>query len=62
MKKPDDLIFRKNDIPWLSDKNSTLQGEMCIDSKTENLKKTVKQYKCQIGFLTETNDGLVMNN
>ena len=35
---------------------------MCIDSETENLKKTVKQYKYQIGFLRETNDGLVMAN
>ena len=58
----DDLIFRKIDIAWLSDKNSTLQGEMCIDSKTENLNKNVKQYKYHIGFLSETNDGLVMTN
>ena len=35
---------------------------MCIDSETENLKKTVKQFKYQIGFLSETNDGLVMTN
>ena len=27
----DDLIFKKIDIPWLSDKTSTLQEEMCID-------------------------------
>ena len=35
---------------------------MCIDSKIENLQKTVKQNKYQIGFLSETNDGLVMTN
>ena len=35
---------------------------MYIDSKTENLKKTVKQYKYQIGFLSKTNYGLVMTN
>ena len=35
---------------------------MCIDSETENLQKIVKQYKYQIGFLSETNDGLVMTN
>ena len=58
----DDLIFKKIDIPWLSDKNSTLQGWMHIDSETKNLKKTMKQYKYQIGFLSETNDGLVMTN
>ena len=35
---------------------------MCIVSETENLKKTMKQFKYQIGFLSETNDGLVMTN
>ena len=49
-------------IPWLSDKTSTLQEGMCIDSETENLKKIVKQYKYQIDFLSETNKGLVMTN
>ena len=58
----DDLIFKKIDIPWFSDKTSTLQEGMCIDSKIENLQKTVKRYKYQIGFLSETNDGLVMTN
>ena len=46
----------------MSDKTSTLQEGMCIDSETENLQKTVKQYKYQIGFLSETNDRLVMTN
>ena len=32
-----DLIFKKIDIPWLSDKNSTLQGGMDIYSETKNL-------------------------
>ena len=50
-KEEDDLIFKKIDIPWMSDKTSTLQGGMYIDSETENLKKNVKQYKYQIGFL-----------
>ena len=58
----DDLTFKKIDIPWLSDKNSILQEGMCIDSETENLQKTVKQYKYQIGFLSDTNDVLVMTN
>ena len=35
---------------------------MGIDSDTENLHKTVKQYKYQIGFLSETNDGLILTN
>ena len=49
-------------IPWLSDKTATLQEGRCIDSDTENLQKTVKQYKYQMDFLTETNEGLVMTN
>ena len=58
----DDIIFRKMNIPWMSDKNSTLQEGMCIDSETENCQKTVNQYKYQIDFLSETNEGLVMTN
>ena len=58
----EDLIFKKIDIPWLSDKTSTLQEGMRIDSETENLQKTVKQYKYQIGFLSETNERLVITN
>ena len=61
-REEDDFIFKKNDIPWLSSKSSTLQGEMNIDSEIENLKKTLDQHKYQIGFLNETNDRLVMTN
>ena len=57
-----DLIFKQIDIPWLSDNTSTLQEEMWIDSEIENLQKTVKQYKYRIGFLSETNDRLVITN
>ena len=49
-REEDDLIFKKIYIPWLSNKTSTLQGGMYIDSETENLKKTVKQYNYQIWF------------
>ena len=35
---------------------------MCIDLETVKLKKIVKRYKYQIGFLSETNDGMVMTN
>ena len=56
------MIFRKMNIPWVSDKNSTLREGTCIDSETENLNKIVKQYKYQIDFLSETNKGLVMTN
>ena len=33
-----------------------------MDSEIENLKKTMEQYKYQVGFLSETNDRLVMTN
>ena len=58
----DDLIFKKFDIPWLSNQGSTLQGEGHIDSEIENLKKTMEQHKSQICFLNETNDRFVMKN
>ena len=32
----DDLIFRKFNIPWLSDKTSTAKDGLCIDSEIEN--------------------------
>ena len=35
---------------------------MNIDSKIENLKKTLDQHKYQIGFLNDTNDRLEMTN
>ena len=43
-------MFREMNIPWL------------LDSDTENLQKTVKQYKYQMDFLTKTNEGLIMTN
>ena len=58
----DDLIFRKMNIPWLSDNTSTTKEGLCIDSEIENLQKIVKQWKYQINFLNETNEGLVMTN
>ena len=33
-----------------------------MDSEIENLKKTMEQFKYHIGFLSETNDRLVMTN
>ena len=57
-----DLIFKKFDIPWLSNQGSTLQGEGHIDSEIENLKKTLEQHKSQICFLNDSNDILVMTN
>ena len=47
-----DMIFKKFDILWMTNQGSTLQGEVHIDSEIENLKKTVEEYKYQIGFLS----------
>ena len=46
----------------MTNQGSTLQGEVHMDSEIENPKKIVEQYKYQIGFLSETNDRLVMTN
>ena len=61
-KQEDDLIFKKFDISWMTNQGSALQGEFRTDLKIENLKKTVEQFKYHIGFLSETNDRLVMTN
>ena len=41
--------------------SSALEGK-CIDSENENLRRSIKQYKYQIEFLHETNEGLVVVN
>ena len=38
-----------------------LEGK-CIDSENENLERIIKQYKHQIEYLHETNEGLVTAN
>ena len=37
-------------------------GNKAFDSEKENLQRTVKQYKYQVEYIRETNDGLVMEN
>ena len=57
----DEEIFKKLKIPWmLEEMNPVLEGK-CIDSKNENL-QSIKQYKYQIDYLHETNEGLVTAN
>ena len=41
--------------------HSALEGQ-CIDLENENLQRSIKQYKYQIEFLHETNEGLVVAN
>ena len=56
----DEEIFKKFNVPSLPEGTSSFQEGKCIDSKNENLRKSVKQYKYQIDFMHETNEGLVM--
>ena len=58
----DEKIFRKLNIPLLSEEVSSFLEGKFIDSENENIHKTVKQYKYQIDFLNEINEGLVMEN
>ena len=37
----------------------TISGDKCIDSEKENLQRSIKQYKYQIEYMHEANDGLV---
>ena len=41
--------------------SSASEGK-CIDFENENLQRSIKQYKYQIEFLHETNEGLVVAN
>ena len=55
-------IFRKLDIPWMpSDAQETITGKV-IDSNKENMQRAIKQYKYQMDYLQETNDGLILAN
>ena len=58
----DEDIFRKLDIPWLpSEIQDTTTGK-AFDSKKENLQKTIRQYKHQMDYMQEVNDGLILEN
>ena len=49
-------------IPWMLEGLSSASEGKCIDSKNENLQRSIKQYMYQIEFLHETNEGLVVSN
>ena len=61
-KEDDEEIFKKLNVPWFPEGASSFQEGKVIDSEKENLHKSIKQYKYQIYFLNETNEGLVMAN
>ena len=58
----DEDIFRNLNIPWLpSEIQDTTTGKD-FDSEKENLQRTIKQYKHQMDYMQETNDGLILAN
>ena len=58
----DEEIFKKLKIPWMPEEMHPASKGKCIDSGNENLKRNIKQYKYQIEYLQETNEGLVTTN
>ena len=58
----DEEIFKKLKIPWMPEVLSLASEGKCIDSENENLQRSIKQYRYQIEFLHETNEGIVVAN
>ena len=58
----DEEIYKRLNIPWLPNEMQTIAGNKTFDSEKENLQRSVKQYKYQVQYMQETNDGLVMDN
>ena len=55
-------IFKKFDIPWRPSYEQEIMTERSFDSDKENLQKTIKQYKQQMNYMQEINEGLMMAN
>ena len=60
--KEDEEIYKKLKIPWALEGMQPISEDKCIDSKKENLQRSIKQYKHQIEYMHETNEGLVTAN
>ena len=58
----DEEIYKKLKIPWIPEGMQTISGDKCIQSEKENLQRSINQYKHQIEYMHETNDGLVAAN
>jgi len=58
----DEEIYRRLNIPWLPHEMQTIARNKTFDSEKENLQRSVKQYKYQIEYMQDTNDGLVIAN
>ena len=55
-------MFKKFDIPWRPSYEQEIMTERSFDSDKENLQKTIKQYKQQMNYMQEINEGLMMAN
>ena len=58
----DEEIFRKLNIPWLPSELQNTPGSNTFDSEKDNLQRTIKQYKHQVEYMQETNDGFIISN
>ena len=58
----DKEIFRRLKIPWLPNELQSTTRSKAFDSKKENLQRAIKQYKHQVEYMQETNDGLIIAN
>ena len=58
----DEEIFRKLKIPWIPEGTQPVLEGKYMDSENENLQRSIKQYKNQIEYLHESNEGLVTAN
>ena len=59
--KEDEEIFKKLKIPWMPEGMQPIVEGKYIDSEKQNL-QSIKQYKHQIEYLHESNEGLVTAN
>ena len=55
-------IFKRLDIPWRLTDEQEAMTEKVIDTDKENLQKTVRQYRQQMTYMQDVNDGLMMAN
>ena len=58
----DEEIYKRLKIPWTPEGMQTIARDKCIDFEKENLQRSIKQYKYQIEYMHEANDGLVTAN
>ena len=55
-------IFRRLNIPWLPSGMQDASTEKAFDSEKENMQRTIKQYRPQMEYMQEVNDGLILAN